>query len=445
MLRVLKQKRLLGDAFWALAGQLISAVALLAGTRMLTELLAPEVFGEVALFGGFVALGVAVFAYPFICAGMRLSPECRNRQQRATLHRAVFGLTTRSTALAIAILLCGGALYCYISGSEIGLYTLTALLLAVTVRRELGIQLLIGERRQRGASFWQTTDSLLRPSLAIGLVYWAGPNSGAVLLGYILASVVSNTVWSIVHAGELDSSAGKQPRLTAELKRQLWLYALPLIPMELIFWVNGVGDRYVIGYLLTAADVGLYAAGYTIINEAFNRGAMVLLRTFQPAYFQAFAVGNGREAFAILNLWLSAVLALGVVGSGLVMLCKDLLAELLLAQTYHAAVSLMPAIALGSALHALGTVFAQPLLAKKNTQAVLKGRLCGAVAAAISLPLLVTVYGVQGAAIANPVYFGIEALVLALLAKPWRGPRAIRHAEPEAVPAALNPAPVINS
>jgi O-antigen/teichoic acid export membrane protein len=420
MFGLLKQKRLLGDAFWALSGQIVSALALLVGTRILTELVSPEIFGQVALLNGFVALGVAVFSYPFICAGMRMLPECSNLQENATLHKAVFKLTTQSTSLALLMLMLGGAIYCYLSGNDIGLFVLTGLLLAVTVRRELGIQLLIGERKQRGASFWQTTDSVLRPLMAIGLVYWEGQNPAAVLLGYIFASVLSNTLWSIVHGGELETHYRNQPLLVAQFRRQIWRYALPLIPMEIIFWINGLGDRYVIGYLLTAAEVGLYAATYTIINEAFNRSAMVLLRTFQPAYFQSFSAGRSREAFSMLRFWLISVFGMGVLGVLLVVICKDWVADLLLAKSYHAAVGLMPAIALGSALNALGTVFAQPLLAKKRTQAVLKGRICGALAAAISLPLLVIDFGLPGAAIANPVYFGIEAIVLAVLAKPWR-------------------------
>jgi len=92
----------------------------------------------------------------------------------------------------------------------------------------------------------------------------------------------------------------------------------------------------------------------------------------------------------------------------------------LLAKSYHAAAGLMPAIAAGCVLHAVGTVAAQPLLAQKRTRTLLQGRVCGAVAALVSIPLLVKLYGLTGAALANPVYFGIEALVLALLAKPWR-------------------------
>lgn len=418
MWQLLKQKRLLNDAVWALSGQLWSALALLIGTRLLTEQVSPEVFGQVALLNGFVALGVGVFSYPFICAGMRLLPECRNQAERNALQHAVFGLTARSTTLAVVLLMAAGGLYVVTNDVAMGLMVLTGLLLAVTVRRELGIQLLIGERKQRSASLWQTTDSLLRPLLAIGLVLWLDADAGAVLLGYIIASVLSNTLWAIVHTEE--SQPHKNSTHVTEFKRQIWRYALPLLPMELIFWLNGLGDRYVIGFMLSAAEVGVYAAAYLLINEAFNRSAMVLLRIFQPTYFQAFTEGNSQQAFAVLKLWSLSVLAMGCLGVALVCLGKSWVADVLLAKTYADAAVLMPAIALGSALNALGTVLAQPLLAQKRPQKVLKGRLCGTLVLLISLPLLVLEHGLPGAALANPVYYGIEALVLALLAKPWR-------------------------
>ena len=196
MFGLLREKQIFGDAFWALLGQMLSAFALLAGTRALTELVTPEIYGQVALLNGFIALGVAVFSYPFICAGMRMVPECLNNRERADLYGVVSSLTIRATALAIGLLILGGFLYGYLSQSEILLFMLAGVLLAVTVRRELGIQLLIGERKQRGASLWQTSDSILRPLLAISLVVWGGAKAEWVLLGYILASMLSNTVWS---------------------------------------------------------------------------------------------------------------------------------------------------------------------------------------------------------------------------------------------------------
>ncbi|MGZ4994988.1 MAG: lipopolysaccharide biosynthesis protein [Methylobacter sp.] len=412
-----KEKQLFGDAFWALFGQLASACALLLGTRALTELVTPEIYGQVALLNGFVALGVALFSYPFICAGMRILPECLNKVERSALYGVVARLTARSTASAIVLLVCGGLVYSYFSGGDVWLFMLAGVLLIVTVRRELGIQLLIGERKQRGASLWQTCDSILRPLLAISLVWWGEQKPEWILLGYIIASVVSNTVWSLILGAKPDN---KRSITTRNFRTDVWAYALPLIPMELIFWLNGLGDRYVIGYLMTAAEVGLYAATYTIINEAFNRSAMILLRIFQPVDFQYCSQCRGREGFRILWLWIACVIALGIIGVSLVFMTGDWVASLVLAKSYHSAVELMPAIAAGCALHALGTVLAQPLLANKRTRLLLLGRLSGALTAAISIPLMVTYFGLIGAAIANPVYFGVEALVLAMLAKPWR-------------------------
>jgi len=429
---LLKEKRLFGDAFWALFGQLASALALLAGTRILTELVAPDTYGQVALLNGFVALGVSLFSYPFICAGMRILPECQNKQERADLHGVVAGLTARSTTLAILVLVAGGAAYGYLTRSDSWLFALAGVLLAVTVRRELGIQLLIGERRQRGASLWQTTDSILRPVLAISLVWYLGRQAEWVLLGYILASLVSNTVWSLIRRVKTGDNKRRRPVRSRNFSKDVWAYALPLIPMELIFWLNGLGDRYVIGYMMTAADVGLYAATYLIINEAFNRGAMVLLRTFQPAYFQHCSQDRLEEGFKLLWLWIGCVVAMGIIGVSLLLLTKEWVAALLLAKSYHSAVALMPAIAVGSALHALGTVVGQPLLADKRTRLFLAGRVCGALAAVVSIPLMVKYYGLMGAALANPVYYGVETMVLALLAKPWRAVRPERKVAVEA-------------
>lgn len=417
MFNRLRRSQLCGDAFWALFGQAASAVALLLGTRLLTELVSPAVYGQVALLNGFVSLGVAVFSYPFICAGMRIVSECKTPGERSDLQLAVESLTFQATFSAMALLGLAGFAYAYFANGSSALFLLAGMLLAMTVQRELGIQLAIGERKQRFASLWQTCDSVLRPVSAIAAVYWLGAKAEWVLLGYILASLLSNLIWFF---GKRLTGVPVQASPIRCFRSEVWAYALPLIPMELIYWISGLGDRYVIGYMLTAADVGLYAATYVIVNEAFNRSAMVLLRTFQPAYFQAFSAQQFAKAFSVLWVWIASVAGLGVLGIVGLMLSKDWVASWVLAKSYHPAVELMLPIAMGSATHAVGTALAQPLLAHKRTRVLLKGRLCGAIAAAISIPLLVYQFGLPGAAWANPFYFGFEALVLAMLAKPWR-------------------------
>ncbi|MBP1148276.1 MULTISPECIES: lipopolysaccharide biosynthesis protein [Methylocaldum] len=429
-------RRIFGDASWALLGQVGSGVVLLLGTRIITELVSPEVYGQVALLTGIVALGVGIFAYPFICAGMRLLPECLEPGKRSALHRVVRGLAARSSTVAVFFLAFGGAAYSQMTGLDPWLFGVAALLFLATVRREIGFQLLIGERRQREASLWQTSDGILRPLFAILLVWYWGPNAAWVLLGYAFASIASNTVWSFVHRPKRSKRIRHRSAVLGNLKRDVRAYAVPLIPMELLSWFSGLGDRYIVGYLMTAADVGIYAAAYTLTNEAFNRSAIVLLRTFQPVYFQHFSAGRKEQAFKIFWIWLSCVAAMGIAGVVALVVLKDWVAGLLLAGSYHSAAVLMPIIGAGCALQALGMVASQPLLAVKRTRPLLVGRLCGAIAAAVAIPLMIQKYGLIGAAMAAPVYFGIEAFVMAMLARPWRMMGAARreglYPEPEA-------------
>jgi O-antigen/teichoic acid export membrane protein len=416
-----------GDASWALIGQVGSGLLLLAGTRAITELVSPGIYGEIALLIGIVALGINIFAYPFISAGMRLLPECLQRNEVPYLYCAVNRLTRRAITIALILLASGGAAYCWSGGADPWLFAVAGLLLIVTARRELGVQLLIGERRQREASLWQTSDAILRPVLAIAAVALGGAKAVLVLLGYTLASGIANAFWSLYQRLKANQRLRLKPAVIRSLKREIWTYTLPLIPMQILVWFNGLGDRYVIGYFMSAAEVGLYAAAYTLTNEAFNRSAMVLLRTFQPIYFQHHSAKQEEQAHKVFWLWLGCVTAMGITGVLALALLKDWVAALLLAKTYHTAAVLMPVIGAGCAIQALSTVIAQPLLAVKRTGALLMGRTLGAVTAVISLPLMVKEYGLIGAAMASPIYFGAEALSMAMLSKPWRMAKAPRR------------------
>lgn len=150
------------------------------------------------------------------------------------------------------------------------------------------------------------------------------------------------------------------------LRKEVLAYAWPLIPLELVGWVNTLGDRYVIAYLMTAAEVGIYAAAYTLINEAFNRSNMVLLRTFQPVYFNHFSRGQSEPARKVFRIWMISVVVGGLVGVLALVLLKGWVSELLLAEAYQSAAVLMPIIGMGCALQAIGIVLAQPLYARKR-------------------------------------------------------------------------------
>ena len=419
MISNLLKRRILGEATWALVGQVGSGIILLVGTRILTELVQPEVFGQVALLVGIVALGVSIFSYPLISAGLRLLPDMSEEVARRRLRESLARLTRRSMILAALLSATGGGVYCFVVKGDPWLFLVSGLLLMVTVNREFEIHLLIGDRRQREASLWQTTDSIARSTFAVVLVLWGGANPTLVLLGYVVASAVTNGLWSLLISPRALVAASAKPVGDRNTEREILAYAWPLFPLVLLSWFSSLGDRYIIGIMMTASDVGLYAAAYTLINEAFNRSTMVIQRTFQPVYFLHFSQGKHELAFRVFGIWLGCVIVLGIVGVLALVLLKDQVAMVLLAEKYHSASVLMPVIGAGCVLQSVGAVFSQTLLATKETKLLLIGRLCGAVTGAITIPLMVKFHGLMGAAVAAPVYFGVEAIALAFLARSW--------------------------
>src|SRR5436309_10519624 len=71
-----KSKRvILGDGLWVFLGQLLSAIGALVGGRLLTEFIAPEVFGAVSLFLGVILLGSNLTCAPLFQSVLRFYPE----------------------------------------------------------------------------------------------------------------------------------------------------------------------------------------------------------------------------------------------------------------------------------------------------------------------------------------------------------------------------------
>jgi O-antigen/teichoic acid export membrane protein len=90
---------------------------------------------------------------------------------------------------------------------------------------------------------------------------------------------------------------------------------------------------------------------------------------------------------------------------------RNQIGSLLLAEHYRGAIKLMPWIALGYCLLVISYVFEKACYAYKRTKAVLYIQISGAIASiCIAIPL-VYYWGLQGAAVAVPLYFGIQLLV----------------------------------
>lgn len=441
------RKKLLGEGVWVAVGQLLVALATLLGVRLLTEVVSPAVYGSVALILGLAALGQNLFSSPLLNAAYRFYAELGGQgtaQLRAILARPL-QLTT--TGLVILLLLGGGVYVQVTGGLSWFAFVAVSALMSAEIYRGMEWSFLGAARRQKAAALWQGLEAWVRPLLAISLVLLWEKTPTAVLSGYALATgglflaVIAffpdrlegvtdtssdesvsvseedstNSVEGAAEpsAEEEESSAGPDLARPSSLQRDIFHYALPLMPVALVGWVSSLGDRYIIGGVLGAAQVGIYAAVYGSILRPFQILSAVVSQTLLPVFNQSLAQNNRSHERKLFWTWLALIAFFSLLGAVLITLLSDWIAWLLLAKAYRSSAPLMGLLALGFTFLNIAHVFEYQLYSYKHTRFILLGQTLAAIASlAVAVPMI-RWKGLWGAAMACPMYYFLYLLLMA--------------------------------
>lgn len=438
-LGALAQSELLGDAWRLAINRVVCAASILVGTRLITEWVAPSVYGQYTLMFSAILLFSNLCSVPAGHAVVRFYPELAPDGRTAGVRRALRGWY-RQFALFAAMVLVVWGIATWMQGASLLLPALAVVGIPLLVRRDLEANLLNAARRHRLFGHWELVESCARPAAIIGCVMLLGQHVEALLIGQLgaVALLLLAMTWIVREPREETESNAKakmaleESSYAAELRRFMW----PIVPLPLLTWFAEVGDRYAIGVLADYEQVGMYAVIYTLMSQPFLMTGRIARLTFAPVYFQAVARNDQVAQRRTFSYWLAAVIGIGVAGCVLVWLLQDLVAYWLLAEPYRASVNLMLWIAAGNALLALARVWEVPLHAAKQTGRLLLGHLIAAVIIVVVALPLVWKYGAWGAAVACPIYFALHAATMAGLA--WQSqPMTLRdsfspHPLPEA-------------
>ncbi len=416
---LIRHRRILGDGAWVAVGQIAAALGALAGVRLLTELLEPDVYGLVALLLGIAALGQGLAVTPFMQAVLRFHPESARLGTTGIL-RAVTGKILKKTVIPFAVvislagLLCGAA-----SGQAIWLGVLVAGIFVVESIRSFEVTLLNAARRQRAMAVLSAVDAWLKPLAAIVAIVVLSADSASALLGYMGGAFI---VVIFFYCGANPEGA-RQAVIWGEgpdrevLKRRMWSYAIPLLPLAVMGWVSGVGDRYLLAGILSLKEAGIYAAAYALVSRPFLIFSGVAELTLRPVYYNALETHDGARARAVLRGWLMFSVIVGGIGFVLIWVLKNIIVLLLLAEPYRVGANLMPWIAAGYWLFAISHVYTRVCYGYHDTKAVLWIEATGALLAmVVTIPAILS-FGVTGAAMAVPIYFGSQLGVAMMFAR----------------------------
>lgn len=396
-----------GDMLSVGASQVLAAIGQIIGIRLLTEALSPAVFGEIALILGVSMLATSVLINPTMQALLRYYPECAQSGQGSLAERMarrrILSMLWWALPLSVPLLLIGLVQGWFGPAAA----CLLVLLVAIDGLKMFRTTVMNATRQHHRYGIWLVGEAWGRPLLAYGATLWLGIRVELVLIAYIAVSLALYALLS--RSTDRQAPAVARGGVNEEdLLRRVEFYARPLIPLGIVGWVSSMGDRYMIGSLLSAQSVGMYAAAYGLASRPLLMLSSIAETSIRPLYLSALAARDRQASRKYLVVWLVIVSAGGLVACLFLTVFHAQLAGLLLGTEFREGSYLMPWIGAGYVLLALYHIAARVCLAHDAPHVVTLTETVGAVLAVVIGFSLIGAYGVWGAAAAVPVYYGFQ-------------------------------------
>ena len=181
------------------------------------------------------------------------------------------------------------------------------------------------------------------------------------------------------------------------------IYAIPLIPNSIFWWMMQSSNRYIILYLLSSADNGLYAVANKIPT---------LITTVSGIFFQAWQISSVEEStssqktkfytdvFSGLSMFLN-------LAASFVLVVLQPLYSVLTEESYYIGWTCVPFLLCATVFSSYSSFLGTNYVAMKKTNGVFLTTVIGAVANVGLNFLLIPVMGLEGSALATLIAFVI--------------------------------------
>ncbi|TZG11393.1 lipopolysaccharide biosynthesis protein [Comamonas thiooxydans] len=416
MSKEIKQS-VISDGFWLLILSVFAGIGQLIGIRFLTEISPAEIFGRYSLILGLIILIANGFVNPTMQAVFTYYPKFSQSGEVHDLWEIAQGQVSRllfflSPVLLIIAIVC--LIFDYLT--IIDLFFVIFLIFFEVLRLE-HVTFLNAKRSHKVSSIWIVLDSWLRPLFGAGFVYIFESSLTFLLAGSLAGAVISYFFVKSFLDKEFKLRIVKPKNEDNSLNKEIWLYTLPLLPLGIIGWISGMSDRYIIGGLLSATDVGLYVAIYSLASKPILMMGSVIESAVRPVYVSAVIERNFRQQNKYILSW-SALIIVGVsIAFFVAYFFQSYIARVFLGESYRDVSHLLPWIIAGNGLLVLSYVANRICYTHKNTRAILVTEFYGALISVGVGIIFIYRYGLNGAALAVPIYFGAQCLIAFLFAR----------------------------
>ncbi len=400
------------QAHWVIFAQTISALAVLIGLRLVTELVPPAVYGTVVLVTGGIALVQGITVGPLMQAVLRFYPDATKSGTSDELRLAANRSLRRPVYLALTASAVVAAIWLLFDRQRVTLVVISLAMFLVEVRRTTEVTFLNASGNQRSMALYIATDACLRPLFAVALVWIFGACSTIVIAGYFWGALAALVIFGYLSPTD-NARYGKRGKVfpiedVPNTAARLQAYALPLTALPVVGWTSGQADRYVLSSLVGVSVAGLYSATYGLVSRPFIMFSAALELMLRQSYYSKVSLSDRENAAKALSVWVASATAGALALLSVFVLFHNQIAALVLSAEYRDNSHLMVWLAVGYSLWVASQVFERVCYAYNQTRKVLLIQGIGAIASLIIGVPMILWSGAEGAAIAVPATFAIQ-------------------------------------
>jgi O-antigen/teichoic acid export membrane protein len=374
-LRSERFRRLSKEGFWIVLGQTAVVVGSLVGVRLLTGLLDPAAYGELALgmtlttlvnqvvMGG-VTAGIGRFYS--IAAEKRDLPGYLSASWRFLFYATLAVLT-------IGLVLLVG-LYYFGYSQWMGLAT-AALVFSVLGGYNSALSGMQNAARQRAiAAFHGGLDAWLKILLAVGVMVWLGTSSTAVVIGYICSTLLV-TVSQLFFLRRMIPHQNMHTAHHHPWIGQMWAYSWPMLAGGLFNWGYYASQRWSLELFTATEEVGKFYALTQIAYTPISMVGAMFLSFLTPILFARTGDAANTSRVQTTHRVVMRIGAIGLASTVLVVITcyfyHDFIFGILVAAQYRSLSVYMPYVVFAAGILQISMILAILVAVENNTRRLL--------------------------------------------------------------------------
>ena len=368
-------RRLSKEGFWVVFGHALAVLGSVIGLRLLTSLLTPAAYGELALGMTAATLVNQTVLGPLGNGATRFYAPAQEQGDLGNYLNSLRQLVLWATAMVVFMILLAVAGLLITRHTNLVTLAIAALILALLSGYNSILNGIQNAARQRSiVALHQGIESWAQFLVAAGLLMWLGSSSTVAMTGYAMAApavLVSQYLFLRKIGPHKPTMAGKENIW----REHIWRYSWPMALTGILSWGFFASQRWALELFSSTEDVGYFSVVFQLGFAPFSLAGSILMTLMMPIFFGRAGTGVDRQK---VNLVSQSIIKFCFVASLIVLLATamgatfhGMIFRLLVAERYRVASHYLPYAILAGGIFQISLFLTTIVLVGTNTRSLL--------------------------------------------------------------------------